>query len=963
MNLINLKYVLLICMISGIVMKRTTFEKNVNVMWRKDLNKGIVQAWHGHIHKVIQVMLENIYSHYYLYYTTEVLFIEMKVSYNFISYSREILKHTPRTSDIVKASGRLSLHANEMLMDTYLVIGGWFLNYTWNFYIHPHLALNITVENIQFASDYLECYWARLTVHNSKSLKNQFIYCGHQTNFNIYPSYNVIDISIHSYKHSSFAFTALQTIITERLIVSFETSNSSVPDISWVHLIKSEILVETFHIKVRKIHHLVVQFSETGSYTYELYDGPGFLSTNLRNSAHVYKTSTFQCVAQIATYIELVAEEERFFNYASKSLKISRIFNISSNKTGVTITLPMSLCTPNHCAIFLYADKTYHVTITVLEIIYKGPTGERCKYGGLVTGEETLMDYKESLTVCEKQHGLTFFSQNSSLILFGYWYEHYSKIQTTVHVSLTKCTAVQLDACTVQKLCHTFFNLNNLTICNLYLKHISQNHLSYYKNFDDFTDFVLFSLQDGNCMVIQLRKRTVRLDYLFYPQCGIQLRSSNVSQLGREVQYKLKGSFYSPIYHFKKLKAKVKIYKDYVAFYGDTLNFCFRRFKGGKFSCKFIERQKSREHPLVAAIRKRDYFHLISRYHIENKDFSVRARQSSSSESGLLRILIQLNLFSVSWMDIHISRHEVNRKVGSTFRDMYFTESILLPFISYDVQRIGYRWDHFVLLKLNVNSTTFERLSFKVKLKSRFDGQGNLTQLNWSSGFSLSYLRDSKVISLPGRIYEAALFLNTETTKLKNNSLNLFWLHENINDDSHVSSYLNGRDCRKTKPIIPKTFDLSACFNNSLHSLTEFEKCSLDALLDFHKPSHRITCLQYTFPKENSLHYATHYMIFSHEFDYMNLQFNIELYKLSWMEASNLCKDAGAMLPYFTSRQDLDQLIRLLKLSRDGFLLEGLFIGLVYSPTNEKVSCPSALQDYVIDTVIDRKMVYKALCG
>ena len=137
MNLINLKYVLLMCMISGIVMKHNAFEKNINLMWRKHLNKGIEQAWHEHIHKVSQVMLENIYSHYYVYCITEVLFIEMKVSYNFISYSREILKHTPHTSDIVKASGRISLHANEMLMDTYLVIGGWFLNYTWNFLYTP----------------------------------------------------------------------------------------------------------------------------------------------------------------------------------------------------------------------------------------------------------------------------------------------------------------------------------------------------------------------------------------------------------------------------------------------------------------------------------------------------------------------------------------------------------------------------------------------------------------------------------------------------------------------------------------------------------------------------------------------------------------------------------------------------------------------------------------------------------
>ena len=48
----------------------------------------------------------------------------------------------------------------------------------------------------------------------------------------------------------------------------------------------------------------------------------------------------------------------------------------------------------------------------------------------------------------------------------------------------------------------------------------------------------------------------------------------------------------------------------------------------------------------------------------------------------------------------------------------------------------------------------------------------------------------------------------------------------------------------------------------------------------------------------------------------------------SWKQASELCRNAGAYLPYFTNKEDLEELLALLKLSEDMPPIEALLIGL-----------------------------------
>ena len=56
----------------------------------------------------------------------------------------------------------------------------------------------------------------------------------------------------------------------------------------------------------------------------------------------------------------------------------------------------------------------------------------------------------------------------------------------------------------------------------------------------------------------------------------------------------------------------------------------------------------------------------------------------------------------------------------------------------------------------------------------------------------------------------------------------------------------------------------------------------------------------------------------------------------SWEDASEICRDAGGYLPYFTSREELEEPISLLKISFDIQPVEGIFIGL--SIKNDTVS-------------------------
>ena len=58
-------------------------------------------------------------------------------------------------------------------------------------------------------------------------------------------------------------------------------------------------------------------------------------------------------------------------------------------------------------------------------------------------------------------------------------------------------------------------------------------------------------------------------------------------------------------------------------------------------------------------------------------------------------------------------------------------------------------------------------------------------------------------------------------------------------------------------------------------------------------------------------------------------------YLISWTNASKLCKEAGGYLPHFSDREELEELVALLKLSETIPPVEGLFLGLRLNGSNK----------------------------
>ena len=102
----NPKYILFLCVISGIVMIESL---DRNSRWKKSSKKGFPQVWFKYVHKVMQIVLLKIFSYDPLDCISRVLSAKMKNSKKFLVYAREILKNNHYTSKVSKATGRITL--------------------------------------------------------------------------------------------------------------------------------------------------------------------------------------------------------------------------------------------------------------------------------------------------------------------------------------------------------------------------------------------------------------------------------------------------------------------------------------------------------------------------------------------------------------------------------------------------------------------------------------------------------------------------------------------------------------------------------------------------------------------------------------------------------------------------------------------------------------------------------------
>ena len=330
----------------------------------------------------------------------------------------------------------------------------------------------------------------------------------------------------------------------------------------------------------------------------------------------------------------------------------------------------------------------------------------------------------------------------------------------------------------------------------------------------------------------------------------------------------------------------------------ETEQFCFRNLRDDSFICRKPVKRLTCEQSFGCET-------------IDNKiktsrfvDTPIVGWATTKTPLTLQKFKMKFKFYkhTESWVDVVISKTKIdqrNQKCDMECQFLSETLNLVPEKMSFKVNRLYSQDDSMLLLTLDAVETDILKLNshnFQVDIKTGFD-------LKYEIFLLLLYpmpfweLITGKVISLPDKMDAIIITLNQPVNDNISGKLNIMWIHDNY--------------IKYVKNSNPLLSEARRCYTN----------------VDRYALGYK-SCLNVSF-----INYSHYFILYSKEFGYSGfdrLQ-NPSGYT-SWIEASELCTDVGGYLPYFTSREELDELLALLKLSPDIYPIEALYIGLTSNP-------------------------------
>ena len=484
-----------------------------------------------------------------------------------------------------------------------------------------------------------------------------------------------------------------------------------------------------------------------------------------------------------------------------------------------------------------------------------------------------------------------------------YTYEPYSEINVTLHLSPTKCKAVVLSLYDVQHFCP--LNKSN-SQCSNYFDQITQGtslslSLPFLEQFS--YSNIVFSVSGPGCLVLQISTKIVhayknKRQKEYDINRNFELSSESIMSFGVEFHYQITGALFhdasvQSLYYSPETLDFISIDR--------TEKFCFRQFNKSKnlFVCRNHLNQSTCENS------DKDF------YGCEAARHTIQASQSdktpivvtsiTKSPFTLEKFAMDFRIYknSESWIDVVIIKTTLsqgNRLCDSDCHILLDIIPLLQNKTVFNVKRFYNEDDNMLFLHLDVNE--FDKIKLGVK---KFE-LGIKTALNlffetlMLVTYSMSFweLNKGKVFSLPEKMDALKIKLEESVGVGNLGKVKVMWLQNN---------YIK-------------------FLTNSNPFWTLSRKCRTKVNMFYHLGYRE--CLNISF-----VNTQYHYILYSKEFAF----FEFERLKdtsdyTSWREASELCRDIGGYLPYFTSKEELDELLAFLKLSSEIHPIEAVYIGL-----------------------------------
>ena len=343
-------------------------------------------------------------------------------------------------------------------------------NYYFYFDVNFKIRINMTFVVLHLGIPVENCNYDYLEVNSSESTKGNYTYCGYYSNLNLYPEFNSFTLTItlslimQFHLHTIFSVTDKMFIYNP---VDFKTSwrtfdnhNIHYAINSQCHKIGSKYYLISFHISTFKLYRVQLKMVNLKKINFVIYDGPGYDFTVLnKNSAKSFiYTSTFQCLIQFLTTYQFQSNNNSilYYSYTSSDNTIYKTFRTHSD---IIIQMPFVNCLSNFCVHIVKATEGFQFNFTVLNMSVQSHETSNCMFQGLFLGELDIHHYEAIDEICSDINSfsqspmLNFHTRGSVLYMVLYWYNGYSSINATVHISVSKCKGIYLDACVYHYYC------------------------------------------------------------------------------------------------------------------------------------------------------------------------------------------------------------------------------------------------------------------------------------------------------------------------------------------------------------------------------------------------------------------------------------------------------------------------------------------------------------------------------
>ncbi len=704
-------------------------------------------------------------------------------------------------------------------------------------------------------------------------------YCGWYADFNVYISghQRAVFLTLCYQDYTTFEVNATyQTAdMTGVVTISRLPKHLTMPQLISVTSIFSSELVYLFYFSASKFFVNTIEIKTRIKAI--IFDGPSYFSKTLNvEKGKKITTSTFQCLVQI-----LASKNSTILNYlqAGDVRKKVSLVEISKNETSMPLTVPGQQCNKSWCFLLFQATQNHTLNISILNMTYSGPYSYICTYAGVSSFEKTSSAYSEQDNYCQMdsstQNGFakSFYSRQEKLMLLFYWYPELGKQTVTVKAENTKCIGVHIDLCSLTAFCS-----KHTETCTRYVSWITQFSMFFIQEtFDrEYREInapsFSYKSRGNTCTVIHFSQHGM-LHNLLLKKCNIKFVLGDHKMPRSLIHHTVRGKVTS------------------------TAPFCFQFFPTKRPNF-FYKNSASRNTPLSVGAQikvnpnTRDFFAsavvLTPVYEVNSGFSKIEFIGASHSWADL-----------VVWMTAAAEEKE------------HFSQPVnyLLPGRQVTVDHSLQSKFHFMLLCL-VDSK--KRCEFKMSSTSL------VNRKKFKDYIYAPHTRHGPWVPfshhLVGILVHAAMDSNKNCFSVSFQghftSLKLSKLNFKNQQHNTTSSVLQWIYDRYRKHFMLQIQDITRCKTQNLFS---------------HNTSY---CLNiFTRSKENriKLTIVVSKIVVKHRVTTTK--------SYSWVNASSLCQKVGAQLPVLYSREQLDELISMIKLSSQIPFIKAFFIGLQYHVT------------------------------